>query len=72
MSTQLFQDDLLFDILDELNYYRNNKEKLLEKYVQERLSRSIDSYYKDLLSGFDALMSYSDKTVMKRILKLEK
>lgn len=72
MSTQLFQDELLFDILDELNYYRNNKEKLLEKYVQERLSRSIDSYYKDLLSGFDALMSYSDKTVMKRILKLEK
>lgn len=72
MNTQLFQDELLFDILDELNYYRNNKEKLLEKYVQERLSRSIDSYYKDLLSGFDALMSYSDKTVMKRILKLEK
>ena len=72
MNTQLFQDELLFDILNELNYYKHDKDELMLKYVPERLSKSLTSYYQDLLVGFDSLLSYSDKTILKKVLKSEK
>ena len=72
MNTQLFRDELLFDILNELNYYKHDKDELMLKYVQERLSKSLTSYYQDLLVGFDSLLSYSDKTILKKVLKSEK
>ena len=54
------------------NYYKHDKDELMLKYVQERLSKSLTSYYQDLLVGFDSLLSYSDKTILKKVLKSEK
>ena len=37
-------------ILDDLSKYKNNsdKEEVLKKYIQIRLTKSLDSYYKEL------------------------
>lgn len=46
----------LVQILNELQQYKNN-DKLITKYVEQRLSQSLNQYYKDLNSSLNFLNS---------------
>ena len=64
-------EDKLFDILKDLNYYKHDKNDLLKQYVQDRLQTAMNSYYSELVVGLESLLSYDEKTVMRKMLKNE-
>lgn len=59
-------------ILDDLSKYKNNsdKEEVLKKYIQIRLTKSLDSYYKELDKSINYF--YSRKQDAKMLKKINK
>lgn len=60
-------DKDLYNIIDDLNRYKRDKSKLLTFYVNERLNKSLETYYKELSSSFDYLNHRDGVKVMKDI-----
>ena len=55
----------LDNVLDELQKYKRDKKTLLSVYIQDRLNRSLLTYYKQLTSS----IRYYDRKDELRILK---
>ena len=62
----------LLSMLHELENYKHSKEELMALYVSERLSKSFDMYDKELRYSIDFLKQKHEKSLLKRINKLDK
>lgn len=61
--------DLILGMVQDIKDHQRPKSQLLPMYVAKRLNKQINSYYKDLLSNYDALVAYNEMKVMKRLTK---
>lgn len=59
--------DILLDILHELSYYHTPTDRLLEKYVTERLDKSINTYRKELTLSIGYLERADSLKVLKTV-----
>lgn len=58
-------------MLEDIKKRNRPKEDLLPYYIQKRLDKSIQTYYKQLLSSCDFLSNISDESkVIKKLAKL--
>lgn len=57
----------LYNILDELSKYKRNKEELFPKYVDERLNKSLYTYYKEVTNSFNHLKYKDGKSILRKI-----
>ena len=55
-------------ILEELEHYKNvNKEELMNQYIQERLSTSLSTYYKELSKSLNYLYGKDNMRLLRKI-----
>lgn len=60
----------LINMLTELNNYRRDRNILMEIHVTERLNQSFNQYDKELQQGIQFLTRKHEKSLLKRINKL--
>ena len=63
--------DLLFTMLHELNNYKRDKDTLMLEYVSERLNKSFNQYDKELQQSILFLTRKHEKSLIKRMKKLD-
>ena len=56
----------LNNILNDLSNYHRNKKELLIYYINQRLNKSLETYYKDLSSSYNYLSSKDTINVAKK------
>lgn len=61
---------LLNNMLKELSEYKRDPEKLMPEYVSERLNKSFNQYDKELQQSIDYLTRKHEKSLIKRMKKL--
>lgn len=66
----MFNDNLL-EIKKELNKHHRDKSKLLAYYIQERLSASLQSYYKELTDSYTYLETKEELKTLRKLNKDE-
>jgi len=54
-------------IIKELDNYKRNKEQLMYKYINDRLTKSLNSYYKELRDSVNFLNSKEELKIIKKI-----
>lgn len=54
-------------IIKELDNYKRNKEQLMYKYINDRLTKSLNSYYKELSDSVNFLNSKEELNIIKKI-----
>ena len=55
-------------MLEELEeHHSTNKDELLTKYVQMRLNRSLETYYKEILTSYNVLSRQNEEKVLKTL-----
>ena len=59
--------DNLNKMLDDISKYKRNKDDLLEMYIKERLNKSLETYYNQLSSSLEYLISKDSVRVLKKI-----
>ena len=59
--------ELLYEIINELNNYKRDKNKLELYYVQKRLDKTLERYYESLTKTFDVLYNINEKDILKNI-----
>lgn len=59
--------DTLYEIIDELNKYKRNKEYLEMYYVQKRLDKTLERYYESLTKTFNVLYNNDIKDVLNNL-----
>ena len=59
--------DTLYEIIDELNKYKRNKEYLEMYYVQKRLDKTVERYYESLTKTFNVLYNNDIKDVLNNL-----
>lgn len=64
--------DTLNSMLNTLSKYKRNKDDLIELYINERLEKSLKTYYLELYNSLDYLLSKNDLRVLKNVDKVEK
>lgn len=57
----------LYNIIEDLNKHKRNKDDLLIEYVSERLNKSLHVYYGQLMNSFNFLKYKNSQTVMKNM-----
>ena len=70
MSMNLKIDNMnnkLYNILDDLSKYKHNKDDLFPMYVNERLNKSLQTYYKEITNSFNYLKYKDSNTILKRL-----
>lgn len=55
--------------LNDLGKHHSNRAEMMEKCVQERLSQSIETYYKELTQSLEFLASRNGLRVIKKLNK---
>ena len=60
--------DNLNKMLDDISKYKRNKDDLLEMYIKERLNKSLETYYNQLSSSLEYLISKDSVRVLKKFL----
>ena len=58
------------NILKDLNKYKRDKEYLKSFYIEERLNKSLETYYKELIRQSEHLRSKNELRVIRRMNKL--
>ena len=61
--------DGIYKIINDLNTRHRDKNFLLEYYVQNRLTESVESYYKELRNNFESLTNKNTIYSLKKVLK---
>lgn len=61
----------LFFMLQELQEYKRDKSVLMPKYVEERLNKSFQTYDKELQQSIQFLTRKHEKSIIKRMKKLD-
>lgn len=62
--------DNLNKMLDDISKYKRNKDDLLEMYIKERLNKSLETYYNQLSSSLEYLISKDSVRVLKNSNKI--
>ena len=57
----------LYNILDDLSKHKRNKEELLPLYINERLNKSLQTYYKEITNSFNYLKYKDSKDVLNKL-----
>ena len=65
MSAKNILENMLIDI----NKYKTEEAKSLKYYVDMRLDKSVENYYKELLGSKNFLESFNELSVAKKLLK---
>ena len=61
---------MLNNMLKDIEKYKRCKKDLMEYYIQERLSKSLETYYKQLSYSLEYLISKDNLKVLKNSNKL--
>ena len=56
-------------MIDDLQHYNRDKSMLLKSYVEKRLSKSVNTYYEQMIRSAKELSSLDEKKVLKRLAK---
>lgn len=59
------------NLLNTLSMYKRNKEDLMTMYVSERLTKSFNTYDKELQQSIEFLTRKNEKSLLKRIKKID-
>lgn len=62
--------NILNNMLKDLSKYRRNKKDLLEMYINDRLSKSLETYYSELSNSLAYLVKKNELRVLKNMTKL--
>ena len=62
--------DNLNKMLDDISKYKRNKDDLLEMYIKERINKSLETYYNQLSSSLEYLISKDSVRVLKNSNKI--
>ena len=62
--------NILNNMLKDLSRYRRNKKDLLEMYINDRLSKSLETYYSELSNSLAYLVKKNELRVLKNMAKL--
>lgn len=62
--------NILYGFLEDLSKYKRNKQDLLEFYINDRLSKSLEVYYSELYNNLNYLISKNDLRVLKTFNKI--
>lgn len=62
--------NLLNSFLNDLSKYKRNKKDLMEFYINDRLSKSLEVYYSELYNSLSYLASKNDLRVLKTFNKI--
>jgi hypothetical protein len=62
--------NLLNSFLNDLSKYKRNKKDLMEFYINDRLSKSLEVYYSELYNSLSYLVSKNDLRVLKTFNKI--
>lgn len=65
MSAKNILENMLIDI----NKHKTEEAKSLKYYVDMRLNKSVENYYKELLGSKNFLESFNELSVAKKLLK---
>ncbi len=57
----------LQNVLHDLSKHKRDKNTLLMTYVEERLNKSLQSYYEELTDSFDFLKYKNSQTVLDKM-----
>lgn len=57
----------LEDMLKDLSLYHRNKNDLKILYINERLNKSLETYYKELSSSLDYLSNRNQENLAKKV-----
>lgn len=60
-------EDTLAEILKDLNNHKRDKAMLLEMYINDRLNKSLETYYKELSDSLQYLATKSDIKILKKL-----
>lgn len=58
---------LILSMLDTLSNYKRNKSDLLQMYINDRLSSSLENYYIELSNNYDYLINRESNRVLKNM-----
>lgn len=56
-------------LINTLSLYRRNKAELMPMYIEERLTKSLAQYDKELQQGLEILTHKHEKSILKRLSK---
>lgn len=61
---------ILEEMLLEMQKYKRNKEDLLPMYIQKRINKQVQSYYKQILENYNILQHQNNEpNTIKKIVK---
>ena len=60
----------LYCFLDDLSKHKRDRDKLMEFYINDRLSKSIEVYYKELYNSLNYLVSKNNIRVLREFNKI--
>lgn len=58
-------------MLETLSFYHRDKDKLMQNYIEERLTKSFSLYDKELQQSLQILTTKHEKSILKRMAKLD-
>lgn len=65
-------NQLLLNMINDLQNYKNDKTRLMQGYIQNRLNQNLTSYYKKLQQSVDFLQRKDSRKVLKKLNKVDK
>ena len=65
-------NQLLLNMINDLQNYKNDKTRLMQGYIQKRLNQNLTSYYKKLQQSVDFLQRKDSRKVLKKLNKVDK
>lgn len=60
---------IIISMLNDIKAHQRPKHTLLQHYVQTRLEKQVNTYYEELLQSAEALQTFNNLKVLKRISK---
>ena len=62
---------MLYGMLDMLHEFKHDKSSLMTSYVEQRLAKSFSQYDKELQQSLQILTRKHEKSILKRIAKID-
>lgn len=59
--------DILFNMLEDMSAYHRDKETLLTIHINERLNKSLQTYYKEISKSLDYLSNRNELSILKKM-----
>ena len=61
--------DVILGMLSDIKAHQRDKDDLLAYYVQERLNKSLQVYYKELLDSYNMLQRFDEIKKLRQFVK---